>query len=459
MAELTIAQKLRENLAWMRQNGASKQEIDAEIAAARRALSGKSREEINAAEQEIAGQPSYGEQVNRRLLALTSQVPGAHALIAGGRAALDGNVDYADATRDIDRSVAAYNADDSEKWRRRALKIAGIIPTGVGAGRIASTVAGQGALLGAAEAAGTADPNMSLVGRGARTAIGGVTGGLFGKLGDVASTAIGTIGVTKPAQKLLQMQAERAKSAKALYDAAKAEGDASLIGPVSKQVNDFVNEPDIAEIVADLAKTRKYRGKNPTDPEMLDGIIKELSDRAGVIKKGQMSPSPSRPNVGRTRAEDVKAASEQGLEAISGPGGPMPTYRKAVADYANRSKQLEAYKRGYTAVGSEAVVGLPPISNLQQRSPESLGNWLMKTKATDDIRRAAAEGVEGATKEARRRMSLIRPLWSLAAVEALSEAPTVMRTAGLPRTQMRSLFDLGTSTLSGGLGGALGGIR
>jgi hypothetical protein len=313
--------------------------------------------------------------------------------------------------------------------------------------------------MGAAQAAGTADPEMSLMGRGVRTAVGGAVGGLFGKLGDVAATAIGTIGVTKPAQKLLQMQAERAKSAKALYDAAKSEGDASLLGPVTKQVDDFVNEPDIAEIVADLSKTRKYRGKQPTDPEMLDGIIKELSDRAGVIKKGQMSPTPSRPNVGRTRAEDVQAASEQGLEAISGPGGPMPTYRKAVADYANKSKQIEAYKRGYTAVGSEAVVGLPPISNLQQRSPESLGNWLMKTKATDDIRRAAAEGVEGATKEARRRMSLIRPLWSLAAVEALSEAPTVMRTAGLPRTQMRSLFDLGISTASGGIGGSLGSFR
>lgn len=450
----TIAQKLRENLAWMRANGATKEDIDAEIASARQAFSRVSREEANAAEKEIAAQPGYGEQVNRRLLALTSQVPGAHALIAAGRGGISG---YADATKDIDASMVAYNADESEAWRRRALKVAGAIPVGAGAGRVAPSVAGQGAAMAAAEAAGTADPEMSLLGRGVRTAASAGIGGLLGKLGEVATTAIGTIGVTKPAQKLLEMQRDRAKSAKALYDAAFAEGQA--IGPVTKQIDDFVNEADIAEIVADLSKTRQYRGMKPTDPKMLDGIIKELSDRAGVIKKGQMAPSPSRPNVGRTRGQDVQAASEQGLEAISGPGGPMPTYRDAVADYAKHSQRIDAYKRGYTAVGSEAVVGLPPISNLQQKSPEALGAWLTKTRASEDVRRAAAEGVEGATKEARRRMSLIRPLWSLAAVEALSEAPTVMRTASLPRSTMRGLFDFATGTTAGSLGGGIGGFR
>lgn len=457
MEEPTIAEKLRANLKWMRENGASQDEIRAEIATAQQAINGLNRADKNAADVEDATDaPSYGEQINRRLLALTDQVPGAHALIAAGRSVANGT-SYANEANDIASSVSAYNADDTEKWRRRALKFAGMLPVGASAGRLAGSVAGQSALIGAAGNAGAANPEMTFGERGTATAAGYAAGGIFGKLGDVAGTTVQGLIATKPAQRILQMQAKRAISAKRLYSAAEAEGNNNL-GPATKAIDAFVNEPDIAEIVADLQRTRQYRDLSPSHPKMLDGIIKELSDRGGMIAKGQMAPTPARPNVGRIRGQDVKDASEQGLEAISVNGGPMPTYAKAVKDFARRSQQIEAYRRGYQAVASEAVVGLPTLNNIERKSPEALALWISKSargKQADALKQYASAGVTGATKEAMRRMSLIRPLWSLAAVESLADAPSVMRTAGIPRTAARSLFDLGTASVAGGGAGNL----
>jgi len=253
------------------------------------------------------------------------------------------------------------------------------------------------------------------------------------------------------------MQARRAADARRLYAIAEAEGKQAY-GPVTKQLDDFVNEPDIREIVDDLLATRQYRGMSPTDPKVLDGIYKELSDWAGVVAKGRLAPTPSRPNVGRIREQDIKAAGEQGLEAISGHGGPMPTYARAVKNFAKQSREIEAYKRGYQALSSEAIVGLPGINTITQRSPEALGAWLAKTRAHPEAVASAAEGVMGGTREAVRRMSLIRPLWSLSAIEALSEAPTVLRAAGLPSTTARSIFDAASVGGIGGLSGRIGGM-
>lgn len=411
-----------------------------------------------------ADDPSYLEQVNRRLLALTDFVPGAHALIAGGRAALDPNRDYADEARGIQESVAAYNADDSEKWRRRMLKVAGGLPVGAAAGRVAQSVPLQSALIGASGAAGVADAELSDARRAAGTVVGGVAGGLLGKGLEVAGTAVQGLAATKPIRSLIEMGLERAKAAKQLYNTAFAEGNANAMTPATQEIDDFLKEPLIASVVDDLQQVREFRNVPPNSPKMLDAIIKELSDRSGMIRRGQMAANPSRPNAGRIREQEVAGLKEQGLDAISGPTGPMPTYITAVQDYARRSRLMDAYRRGYESVRSEATVGLPSIGGIEKRAPESFGQWLQKQSRnlspaeTAELQKAGADGVAGATKEAMRRMSFIRPLWSLAAVEALAEAPAVLRNAGIAQSKPKTLMDMLSATGAGAAGNRVGGL-
>lgn len=422
------------------------------------------RETQNKVDAALAAMPGYGEQVNRRLLALTDFVPGAHALIAGGRAAVDPNRTYADETKDIRESVEAYNDDSDEKWRRRLLKGSGALATGGAATRVAASVPLQGALLGAAGAAGVADADMSLGERAAGTAMGGAGGALLGKAAEVVGTGVQGLLATKPVKALQAMLLERAKAARALYGKAMAEGQANATVPVTREMDEFLNEPEIAEIVTDLRRVREFRGLPDNDPKILDAVVKQLSDRSGMLKKGQMASNPARPNAGRVKAGEVASLKEQGMDAISGPAGPMPTYITAVRDFAHKSRLMDAYRRGYEALRSEGTVGLPAISGLEKKAPEALESWITKSvrglseSEAAQVRKAAADGVAGATKEALRRTSIIRPLWSLASVEALAEAPAVLRNAGLPRSEARTLFDHLSGSTAGAGGKRVGGL-
>lgn len=137
--------------------------------------------------------------------------------------------------------------------------------------------------------------------------------------------------------------AHRAAKADPLYAQARAEGLANRTTPRTPEVEAFLREPDVAGIVEELSRTRKFRGLSPDDPEMLDAIYKVFSDRQAKVGASQLA-NPR--NVGRFETENIRSAKDQALEAISGPRGPMPSYRTAVEDFAESSALKDAYESG-----------------------------------------------------------------------------------------------------------------
>ncbi len=234
-----------------------------------------------------------------------------------------------------------------------------------------------GALLGGSDQLLSADQE-SVPERAAATAGGTFVGGLLGKATDVGVTAarVGINALRGEAPTfsalLLQKQAERAASAAKLYDAAIAEGQGKTATPAIKS---FLAEPDIAEIVGELQGTRQFANTPAESPEMLDAVYKTLSDRAGQIKKGLDAVSPTRPNIGRFRGQDIAAAQQQGLAAMD---PVMPTYREAVDDFAARSKEMDAIKRGYVALVKKTSGGLPSVNQATKSTPEAFADWAGK---------------------------------------------------------------------------------
>lgn len=200
------------------------------------------------------------------------------------------------------------------------------------------------------------------------------------------------------------MLAERAESARALYGAAMKEGQGATAIP---KVQEFLQEEDIAPIVADLKSTRVHAATPEDSPEMLDAVYKVLSDRAGTLKGKLGALTPRGANLGRVAAKDVGAAQDALLDATD---GPMPSYRKAVEDYAKRSADLEGFDTGNILAGKKVNSAQATGKNLsrQNRTATAFKDWL--ATATPSQREAAAEGAAG---YARGEMGITKPLHSL----------------------------------------------
>lgn len=136
---------------------------------------------------------------------------------------------------------------------------------------------------------------------------------------------------------------DRAANANPLYAAARAEGAANRMTPPTPQMDAFLNEPDVAAIAKELLQMQQFRGKSASDPEVLDAIYKVLSDRQGTLRTAQLA-NPR--NLGRFEGENLGRLKQQGLDAIAGEGGPMPSYRPAVTEFADDSRLKAAYEKG-----------------------------------------------------------------------------------------------------------------
>jgi hypothetical protein len=185
----------------------------------------------------------------------------------------------------------------------------------------------MGAAVGAADQALDADPEKGLGERALGSVSGAAVGAAAGKLGEMVGTGIRALRIKNPAANLIQRQASRAESAKAMYDNALSMGQSR---EATGAVRDFLAEPDIAEIVSELQQTRPFQNVHGESPEMLDAVYKTLSDRAALLKKNLDGVTPNRPNVGRFRLQDVKAAQNKLLRVL-GQGEQVTTEREVPA--------------------------------------------------------------------------------------------------------------------------------
>ncbi len=293
--------------------------------------------------------------------------------------------------------------------------------------------AAAGALLGGGDAALSADTDQSLAGRALRTAVGAGVGAAVGKGADMAVGAARGLLATPASAQLLKMQANRALSAKALYGQALAEGR----GQASPPIQNYLKEPDVAEIVSELKNTREFQNVAEDSPEMLDAVYKTLSDRLATVNKGLLAVNPSKPNIGRFQAKNIKAAQEAGLQAMD---ETMPTYREAVKDFAQKKAAEDALNRGYEAVRSSLAENLPAARNLTRTTGDAFSKWIQA--AGPDESHAVVQGILGGVKMAAQKSLLT------AGRKAASKAPGLLRAAGdvtavrAPRVGLLALRDL-----------------
>ncbi len=378
----------------------------------------KIRERQNANERDMAEAetPSYGTQVLGGIAALAHGIPGAEALQATIRSKVRGQ-SYREAYQDI-HGAAEDNPGST---------VASIAGSGPLAAVLPGSPALAGAAVGAAGQALDANPDQSLLERAGKTAIGAAVGGALGKGADMAVTWARSIRAPQAATDIIKRIADRKKEATALYDKAIAEG----VGKTpTTAVKKFLNQPDIAEIVQGLQSLRPFQKTQPTDPKMLDGIYKVLSDREKTILKGLAQTEPGKPNLGRFAGEDIAMAKEGLLTALETPEthqipvsvvsngsnvpalagqsangfsasmqlpAMMPNYRGAVQDFAKRSKDIAAVQRGVDALRVGQRTTLPAGKQLHRVTPEAFAEWA-KTASPSEIA-AAREGVLGAVKK------------------------------------------------------------
>lgn len=199
-----------------------------------------------------------------------------------------------------------------------------IVERMVGAAPLAAVLPGSpavgGALLGGADQALSADP-MSLTQRGVRTGLGAGAGAVTGKLLDMGTTAVKSFFTKDPATNIIARQADRAQSAKTLYDAARREGQQN---EATSTIRAFLAEPEIASRVEALQGLDQFKNTPADSPEMLDALYKSLSDEAKAIDKGLAAQDPTKPNTGRYRQQAIGTLKQRLLNAMGAPGTKPP---------------------------------------------------------------------------------------------------------------------------------------
>lgn len=278
-------------------------------------------------------------------------IPGVGALEAGARSIFR-NQPYREAYQDITRQTDKVPTSAKIIGRTAAsLPLMAMLP---------GSAAASGAMLGGASEALDANPDRGIAGRVGMGAVGAATGGLLGKAFEMVPTTVRAFVGGNPSSALLAKQAARAASAKQLYSQALSEGQGKA---GTQAVQAFLAEPDIAGIVGELQSTRPFANTAADSPEMLDAVYKTLSDRAQTLKKGLESVTPNRPNIGRFRLTDTKAAQQQLLDALETPGtitktttvppietaqSPAPSLRDAVDNFWTRLGKVATRSEGTT---------------------------------------------------------------------------------------------------------------
>lgn len=285
-------------------------------------------------QEEDQSGPGYLERLAAHVLNAGQGIPGVEAIEAGagalGSKLTDNPMSYS-------QSLEALRGATGEIGGKTAAaeRMMGSVAT---LPFLPANPAGAGALLGGADQLLSADPNQSVGMRALKTAGGAAAGALLGKGADMTLTAGRSLLSANPATaflnqsyaaNLLSRQAAKAEAAKTLFDRAIAEGQGRT---GTAQIQAYLAEPDVAEIVKGLQETRAFQNTPADSPEMLDAIFKTFSDKAKAAKKGLDAFNPSKANLGRFNSRNISQAQQDMLDAMSGGG---ETIRSAALKHPN----------------------------------------------------------------------------------------------------------------------------
>lgn len=341
-------------------------------------------------------EPSYGGRFVRTLLNAAAGNPGMEAVMAGagalGSRVTDTPMSYEDALQTLQHETGRIPAG-----RRRVGRVLGSTMT---APFLPENPAAAGAVYGGADQLLNADPNESGLERGARTLGGAAAGYLTGKTLDLAQAAGRTALTPSYAKSFNQQLAERARSAKQMFEAAKDQGNTR---GATDAVNAFLAEPDVAPIVKNLTQSRSMQGAGVGD--ILDAIYKEFSGDVGGATRQITSGSTRTNSAFRTKA-DAQAAQRALLSAAETPQvtptsvspATAPLMRPAIEDYAERSRAMESMNKGYNAQRAGMQKGLPTAKGAATTSGPAFSRWVQGVDPSDV--QAATSGIFGGAKDA-----------------------------------------------------------
>lgn len=335
---------------------------------ARENLNERELAEAQMAEEEA--QSGVRGAATRGLGALTSlarDIPGVEAASAGARALVRGQP-YGEALSDIRAA-----GEQVSPLVRGGLRMVG---GGIGASALPGGPAAQGAAYGGLLNLLSAEQGKSVGERVGSGVAGAAIGGAVGKVADVVGTAGRALMARNVDEALPALKQARAERAGPLYREATEEGMQAATTPMTPDLARTLAEPDVADIVAGLRGQRQFRGLDERDPRFLDAIYKALSDAERAAQSPLAALDPKRVNTGRFAVENIRAAKQQVLDAMSrAPGAPMPSYAEAVREYAEGSVPIEGFTRGYKAMGAEVGARENP-ARIVREGQRGLLEWL-----------------------------------------------------------------------------------
>lgn len=136
--------------------------------------------------------------------------------------------------------------------------------------------------------------------------------------------------------------------------------------------------------------------QGPAGPSfMLRGQPPQIRHAIPGTPAFQLRANPGKITPGveiNTPAMRVQTAPAEAMPAT------MPSYAKAVEDYAQRTKGIDAVKKGYQAVQGGMSGNLPSMNSLGRKTPLAFADWA-KTATPEEIA-AARQGITGAVKDA-----------------------------------------------------------
>ncbi len=268
-----------------------------------------------------------------------------------------------------------------------------------------------GAILGGLDQFLNNDPNSGVGARLGRGVVGAGAGGVLGGVTDRLITGGRALIGGNAANIRAGMLADQAASAKQLYGQALSEGQGRVM---PAEVKAWLASEDIAPIVADLKATRPFANVSEESPEMVDAVYKNLSDKAGVMKSKLGAVVPRNANLGRVAAADNAMARQEGLDAVAAPnvatGDPafMPTYPKAVQDFATKARAISSFDKGYDALKGSDVAA--KNLNRPEKTGEGLADWLSGPKSNAADAENATAGMLGRIRRTGQPSLSINPL-------------------------------------------------
>lgn len=320
------------------------------------------RENANDVDQlEAESGPSYAQSALGGIASLGQDIPGVEALQAGARSVFRGQP-YREALGDINAAQDAPKLEIPYFPDIGPGSVNRLAGGGIAAASLPiKSPALAGAAYGAALGVSGANPDEGLLERGAQGVLGGAVGGAAGKASDLLATGARALFAPNAAKNLAGRQAARAGNAERLYGDALAQGQGKRATP---ELLEFLDEPDIAPIVARLSGMREFQGVGPDDPRMLDAIYKVLTDQGKVVAKTMGQTDPARVNTGRFEGQNIKGAQRKLLDLLEQPGevhtpaqveivpspevaqSPPPSLREALENFRSRSAAAASRNEG-----------------------------------------------------------------------------------------------------------------